>query len=122
MKLTVQTLIEAKACVEQVGLFKKLFPYGAEISEEVAISVAIKFDWEWAANNLLSESGRVAYREAQAPLWKAYEEAQAPLWKTYSEAQAPLWKAYREAEASLWKTYSEAQAQIFAKLYLKENS
>jgi hypothetical protein len=144
MKLNVKTLIEAKACAPQVKLFKELFPDGAEVSEETAISVANKFDWDWAASNLLSASGREVYEEAEAPILKAYEEAEAPLLKAYKEAIAPLWedykeaiapllkayeeaeapllKAYEEAEAPLLKAYREAKAQIFVRLYIKENS
>jgi len=92
MKLNVKTLIEAKACAAQVRLFKDLFPDGAEVSEETAISVASQFDWNWAARNLISASGGEAYEEATAPLWKAYREAVAPLLKTYREAEAPLLK------------------------------
>ena len=116
-------MLEAKgACESQASLFKELFPNGASLSVEIAVSVADKFDWDWAANNLLTQGGKKAYQEAKAPLWKAYQEAEAPLWKAYQEAKAPLWKAYEEAEAPLWKAYEEAEAPLFAEIYMKEQT
>jgi len=135
-------ILEAKgACESQVSLFKELFLKGLTV--ETALSVADKFDFSWAAEALLSEEGRKAYDEAEAPLREAYEEAEAPLWKAYQEAKASLWEPYDEAEASLWKAYrevmeplwkaydeaeaplrkvyKEACAKLFAELYLKEN-
>jgi len=60
---------------------------------EQAIAVAGKFDWDWAAMNLL-----------KAPLWAAYKEAKDPLWAAYKEAKAPLWAAYEEAKARTFAT------------------
>jgi len=132
MKLTVETLIKVKACNSQVKLFMEIFPEGAEVSEDIAVSVADKFDWNWAASNLLSPEGWNTYEEAEASLYKAYKEAVAPLLNAYNEAVAPLlnayneavapiWKAYKEAVAPLWKAYEEAKAKTFAKLYKQEN-
>ena len=84
-------MLEAKgACESQASLFKELFPNGAPLSVEIAVSVADKFDWDWAANNLLTQDGKEAYEEAVAPLYKAYKEAVAPLYKAYKEAEATL--------------------------------
>ena len=124
---------DRRACNDQILLFRKLFPDGAPMTVETAVSVAERFDWVWAATNLLSTSGRKAYEEAEAPLLKAYREAKAPflkayeeavatLWKAYEEAKAPLWKAYEEAEAPFLKAYEEAKARTFAKIFIGENS
>jgi hypothetical protein len=96
-------MLKAKgACESQASLFKELFPNGAPLSVETAVSVADKFDWDWAAINLLTQEGKGAYQEAVAPLCKAYQEAKEPLWKAYQEALAPLYKAYQEAVAPLF--------------------
>ncbi|MGL5008598.1 MAG: hypothetical protein ACRC6I_01845 [Paracoccaceae bacterium] len=110
--ITADRLIALNACKTQVDVFRKLFPEGAPLTIEAAVSVAEHFDWNWAATKLLSVNGLKAYREAEAPLWKAYREAEASLWKAYREAEAPLWKAYEEAEAPLWKAYEEAEASL----------
>jgi len=121
MKLTVETLVKAKACTSQVKLFMEIFPEGAEVSEDIAVSVADKFDWKWAADNLLSSEGCEAYEEAEAFLWKDYEEYVELLWKAYMEAEAPFWEAYEEARAPLLKAYEETKAKTFARLYKQEN-
>ena len=93
-------ILEAKgACEDQVKMFAALEKAGAiSMTVETAVLFADRFDWDWAAKNLLP-----------APLWKAYEEAAAPLWNAYREAEAPLWKAYREAAA-----------RLFAELYISQ--
>jgi hypothetical protein len=124
VNITLALLKSKGACANQVALFKQHFGEGpAPLDDATAIKMARVFDFSWAADNLLSEEGRKAYKEAmaalrkayeesRAALWKAYEEAEAPLWKAYEEAKAPLWKAYKEAEAPLWKAYEEAKAPL----------
>ncbi len=89
---------------------------------DAAVSVSSVFDFDWAAQNLLSAEGLKAYEDAKAPLSKAYEDAKAPLWKAYEDAKAPLWKAYEDAVAPLWKAYEDAVARVFAQIYLSENA
>ena len=113
-KITIDHLRKAGACVQQRGLFQEKFPDGAEVSEEVAASVAGLFDWDWASKNILHGDYLAAYEEAKAPLWTAYEEATAPLWTAYEEATAPLLTAYKEAEAPLWSAYEEAEAPLWS--------
>ena len=142
--ITYEMLKAKDACESQVSLFKELFPKGASLSVETAVSVADKFDWGWAARNLLSGSGYKAYQEAKKPLYKAYleavepldkayleaiepldkayKEAVATLYKAYQEAKKPLYKAYKEAETPLYKAYLEAIATLFTKIYIKEQT
>ena len=127
-------MLEAKgACQGQVILFKEAFPNGAPLTIEAALSVADKFDWDWAARKLLSEKGLKAYSEAEAPAWKAYEEAEALARKAYEEAGALARKAYEEAEALARKAYKEAEtlarkaykeatALAFATAYLNDRA
>jgi hypothetical protein len=117
VKITLKQLKDLDACEEQLELFEDTF--GEEVSFKteaqavnIAVKMALKFDFEWASGNLLKGDYRKAYDEAEAPLLKAYEEAEAPLLKAYKEARAPLWKAYDEAEAPLWKAYKEARAPL----------
>ena len=102
MTITLKQLRRAGACEPQVQLFKTTFGQSAEVNLETALKMAQKFDWNWAAANLLP-----------APAWKAYEEAMAPAWKAYDEARAQASKAYKEATAPAWKAYEEARATAF---------
>ena len=53
MKITKHLLQSKGACASQVALFAETFPHGTEITEAVCLAVADKFDWNWAAQNLL---------------------------------------------------------------------
>ena len=108
--ITADMLREKRACANQLMVFKKRFPNGAEVSEALARELAPVFDWEWAAEALLSPSALKAYNEATAPARKAYDEATALALKAYDEVMAPASKAYNEAEALASKAYDEATA------------
>jgi hypothetical protein len=114
-------LLEAKgACSDQVRLFRELFPHGAPLTVAAAVAVADRFDWQWAANNLLSATAWEAYNKATAPASKAYREATAPAWEAYNKARATASKAYREATATASKAYDEARATAFAQAYIAD--
>ena len=108
--ITAERLAALGACRTQLASFRELFPEGAPLTVETALSVAGQFDWGWAAQRLLSATAWKAYNEATATAWKAYNEATATAWKDYSEVDAPAWKAYNEATATARKAYNEAKA------------
>jgi hypothetical protein len=118
--ITVELLRAKGACRGQVDLFAKLFPQGAPMTVAAAVAVADRFDWNWAAQNLLSATASKAYYEATATASKAYNEARATASKTYYEAMATASKTYYEAMATASKAYYEARATAFAGAYLAE--
>jgi len=112
MNITLSLLESKGACDDQVRLFRTHFgECPAPLDDATALRMASVFDFDWAAQNLLSPEG-----------WKAYEEAEASLWKTYMEAKAPLLKAYDDAKAPLWKTYVDAMALAFVAISRKETA
>lgn len=86
--LTLKQLIVAVACEDQVELFKRLFGDSVEVTVERAVSVADRFDWDWAAGRLLSPAARKAFNEAEAAARKEYNEVVVPAWWAYREAKA----------------------------------
>ena len=80
VKITVELLTRKGACQDQVDKFRALYPEGVEPTRELCIAHASDFDWDWAAEHLLS-----------APAWKAYQEVAAPARKAYEEALAAAW-------------------------------
>ena len=93
--LTLKQLTDAHACRTQCDLFQDTFGDQVEVTVELAISVADKFDWTWAANNLLSYHALAEYKKAETPALAEYEKATAPAWAEYNKAKAPAWaKAY----------------------------
>ena len=118
--ITAERLAALGACRTQLASFREMFPEGAPLTVETALSVAGQFDWDWAARHLLSAPALKDYSEATAPALKAYNEATATAWKDYSEATATARKAYNEVDAPALKAYNEATATAFALAYLND--
>jgi len=98
------------ACKDQVELFNKTFPVGAEFNKtnwDLALAVGLQVMW---MEKFLDESNRKIFNEAEASAWKIYKEATAPASKIYNETIEPAWKIYKEAKDSAWRTYEEAIA------------
>jgi len=107
------------ACQDQVELFNKTFPVGAEFNKtnwDLALAVGLQVIW---MERFLYESNRKIYDEARAPALKIYDEATAPARKIFNETIASYLKKYNEAEALLWKIYDEARAAAL-KIYAEE--
>ena len=116
--IKLSTLIEKQACQEQVDLFRQLFGEQVELTAELAVKYANRFNVSWCVDKLLTASAQKAYAEAVAPALKAYKEATAPTLKVYNEAKAIALKAYSEVnKATALKAYSEAAATAFFNLY-----
>jgi phage tail protein X len=105
--ITLEFLEKAKACTDQVEIFKKTFPEGAEITlENLMVAAEHHLDLNWLANKILD-----------APAWKVYEKTRAPAWKVYEETRAPAWKVYEETLATAWKVYEKTLATAFYAAY-----
>ena len=127
--IKLSTLIEKRACRKQVDLFRQLFGEQVELTAELAVKYANRFNASWCADNLLTPAAWKAYKEATAPTLKAYKEATATTLKVYNEAKAIVLKAYSEvnkatalkayseATATAWKAYDEAKGTAFFNLY-----
>ena len=100
MKVTVTLLKRKGACSEQVALFKELFPKGVEITEEVCVGVADKFNWNWAAENLLSVPAYAEYQRVTVPAYAEYQRVRAPAYAEYERVTAPADAKYERVRAS----------------------
>jgi hypothetical protein len=93
MKITKHLLQIKGACASQVALFAETFPHGTEITEAVCLAVADKFDWDWAAQNLLSPESYAEYQRVRA---QAYAECERVRAQAYAEYQRVCAQAYAE--------------------------
>ena len=84
--VTYRQLIEAGACRHQRKLFKDKFGARVEITPELCQAFAQDFDWDWAAEHLLSASARADYKRATAPAWADYKRAMATALADYERA------------------------------------
>ena len=88
MILTLQRLKDLDACTEQLALFESTFGESVEVTPELCVSVADKFNFVWAARYLLSQSARTEYGRVRAPAWAEYERVTAPVLAEYERVLA----------------------------------
>jgi len=109
MKITKRMLQAKGACASQVTLFAETFPHGTEITEAVCLSVDDKFDWNWAAQNLLSPKADAEYQRVRAQADAEYERVRA-------QADAE----YERVRAQVYAEYQRVRAQTFGRLAASE--
>ena len=104
MKIT-KALLESKgACNTQVKLFAKLFPRGVTLTKAICMKHAQEFQWNWAAENLLSNTARAEYvkvtDKARKEYWKIEGLARAEYVKVEGPARA---KYIKQCAIAFWK-------------------
>jgi cell division septum initiation protein DivIVA len=120
--LELQTLVNNDACAEQVELFKQMFGNSVEITPELCVSVADKFDFTWAVRHLLSPAARADYERVRAPARAEYERAKESVRADYERVRAPAWAEYYErVRAPAWAEYERVKARAFGELFCKED-
>jgi hypothetical protein len=118
--LTLQTLVQKGVCPSQRKLFQELFGSSVNITPELCAGVANRFDWEWAAEYLLSAKADAAYQAATAKAWAAYTAATAKAWAAYTAATAKARAAFDAAIAPAWAEYRAAIAPAWAEAYIND--
>lgn len=128
--ITTAQLEALDACEEQLAEFRRLFPTGtAEVTVSRAKKLAQVFDWDWAAENLLTDNNAWAdYEAAYASACADYKAAYASAGADYKAARAsaladvlaPALAAYNAATASAGAAYKTATAEAFARAYIMQ--
>ena len=80
MKLYARDLQAAKACPEQVALFRAHFGDGGTVTLAKVRKVALLFNWDWAARFLLSPASWIEYERVKAPALAEYGRVKASAW------------------------------------------
>jgi hypothetical protein len=107
-------LREASACEETVAALEAEWPNGTIVTKAVCLRAAeLKADFDWAAENLLSDTAREAYQKAMATAREALQKATAPALEAYQKAMATALEAYQKATAPAWEAYHKATATAF---------
>ena len=116
MIVTAAILRRKGACSESVALFVTTFGLEAkvEITEALCVEHAQKFNWDWAAKNLLSAPLDVAYKTKRAPLDADYEAKRAPLDADYGATRAALVADHEAKLAALVADYGAKRAALYA--------
>lgn len=115
--LSVETLRARGACERAQALFRERWGDSVEVTEARCVSVADLFDWDWAAQKLLSPAARAEYRRAGAPASDEYRRACAPALAAYESVRAAALAAYESVRpgaaracASAWAEYKRVCA------------
>ena len=116
MKISIVQLIKAKACPEQVKLFRKLFGKEAGVTLkncEKAGKAGMSFCW--AIANLFPDK-QEAWNKATAPAWETFDRAIANAQETFDKATAPAQETFNKEIAPAQETYYKATAKAFYKV------
>ena len=75
--ITASQLAKLGACHEQLATFRDLFGSGVAPTLELCLTHASRFEWDWAAEHLLTAPARAEYHKADAAAWAEYDKARA---------------------------------------------
>ena len=120
--ITLTQLEELGACKKQRELFEAKFGADVRVTQELCRSVATEFDWDWAADELLTESAWVEYGKARMIAWAECDKA--------AEAARVNWVASgltgaRADAMTNWAArveYDKARAVAFARAFNAEEN
>jgi len=142
MKVTKALLKRLGACEAQREKFAELFPRGVVVTEALCVEHAQEFNWDWAANHLLSPEAQAEYNRVTAPrscrirslrrraaaeydrvralAWAEYNRVTAPAQAEYNRVTAPAQAEYNRVMASAQAEYDRVTALAFGRLASSE--
>ena len=95
MPKTIKLSQLGEACYQQRTLFKEKFGDEVKVSVALARRVAKDFDWDWAADHLLSAPALAEYNKVRDLAWAEYKKVCDPAWTEYKKVCAVAFaKAY----------------------------
>jgi len=132
MFMTYKKLVAAGACKDQAILFKQLFPNGVQITAEICVEHADKFDFSWAAR-LLPDPQRCEYERVKTTARAEFRRIKLHAWaecirvKTtahaiaisnaeYDRIKESAWAEYDRIEESAQAEYDRTKASAFGTL------
>ena len=96
-KITSWFLIKLGACEDQLALFKKVFPRGAELSEADVVKAAkAGLHVGWLAENTLSGPALAEYEKVCDLAWSEFEKGRNLAWSKYEKVRVLALAKYRK--------------------------
>ena len=110
------SLLESKgACVGSLATFRELFgDTSPELTDENALKYADKFDWTWAASNLLTVDNKVEFEKVRAAALAEYEKVCAAALAEYEKLRAAAKAEYEKIRAPALAEYEKLRAAAWA--------
>ncbi len=121
MKLTSERLIELGACEEQIEKFDEIFPEGTDVTIELAVQHANTFNWNWAAEKLLTTQALQEYERINAQALQEYERVRVPAWQEYRRVNAQALQEYYRVRVPALQEYQRVNAQAFAETFISQD-
>ena len=131
-----------EACYRQRILFKEKFGDEVKVSVALARGVAKDFNWDWAADHLLSAPALAEYKKVRVLAQTDYETVRGLAWADYEKVRElaladyekvrdlaladyekacdPAWADYNKVRDPAWTEYKKVCAVAFAKAYLTD--
>ena len=115
MKITVEILEKFNACEDQIILFKKIFPKGAEPTmENLLLAYDEGLDILWIGDNIFPQeykkfrdSAYEEYKKFRDSAWQEYEKIQGPALEEYRKIQGPAYAEYEKIQGPACEEYRE---------------
>ena len=98
--ITLRQLDAKGACQDQRDKFKEIFGSQVEVTLDLCIKHAQDFDFNWAANYLLSSTAWAEYERVRASARAEYARVTAPARAEYERVRAPARAEYERVRAS----------------------
>ena len=122
MKITLKQLRRAKACEDQCLLFAAKFGDSVDVTPELCESVALSFNFEFAAYSFLTDTARAEHERIRATAWAEYERIEASAMAKYARIryeriEASAIAKYVRIRTRAWAEYERVIARAFALAY-----
>ena len=95
--LTRETVLRGNPCEEYRERFIERFPESVEVTVELAVSQATDWDWCWAANELLTSTGKAEWFKRIGVAEQEHDTVMRPYQDALDEASNQRWAAYDKA-------------------------
>lgn len=105
--ITFETLREKNAC--QRWSFRELFGDSVVVTEELAAEHAGRFDWNWAAHNLLPEAEYDEFRNVRLAADAEYDTVTNKAYNEYETTRDAVLEKYRTVEDATYADYEDAK-------------
>jgi hypothetical protein len=105
--LTLQQLIDAKACDQHTEKFKNLFGEEVKITTTLCIKMAYVFDFDFAADKFLNKKERDKYYRIVNSMLDVYVHKRTILWDRYKYLDKKMVKEYENQMYILCATRSK---------------
>ena len=113
--ITLEQLRTLGACRDQIREFKRLFGSEVRVTVALARKHVMTFNWNWAAEKLLSSPLLAKYDKVQVLMLEKYSKSQASLWVEYMKANTLLFAKYQNGDVLMLEKYEKDRALHWVK-------